>query len=155
MQAKAVKYFAKALQKKELQSSENACPKTEEDYRTHYISSTLSTKKWQKLQEKLEKPPEHIVFSIITDSQCSQCNKELHKGNFLYKTQDNVLCMTCAGFGDLVFLPSGDMQLTRYSKKHSKKSAIVVKFSRARKRYERPGILSALQKAKTSNTPPT
>ena len=59
--------------------------------------------------------------------------------------------MTCAGFGDLVFLPSGDMQLTRYSKK----SAIVVKFSRARKRYERPGILSALQKAKTSNTPPT
>jgi len=41
----------------------------------------------------------------------------------------------------LVFLPSGDTALTRRAKKHSSLSAVVVRFSRARKRYERQGIL--------------
>ncbi|MFC1524286.1 DUF2293 domain-containing protein [Thermodesulfobacteriota bacterium] len=50
----------------------------------------------------------------------------------------------------LVFLPSGDAALTRRSQKHSKLSAVVWKFSKARKRSERQGILveaAALEKA--------
>jgi len=41
----------------------------------------------------------------------------------------------------LVFLPSGDAALTRRAKANSRLSAVVVRFSRAGKRYERQGIL--------------
>ena len=49
--------------------------------------------------------------------------------------------MTCADLDHLVFLPSGNTALTRRSTKYSKLRAVVVRFSRARKRYERQGIL--------------
>ena len=45
---------------------------------------------------------------------------------------------------------SGDVALTRRSRKHSKLSAVVLKWSRSRKRYERQGLLveeEALMKA--------
>src|SRR5690606_37010059 len=51
------------------------------------------------------------------------------------------LCMDCSDFGHLVFLPQGDAALTRRAKKHSKLWAVVVRFSRTRKRYERRGLL--------------
>ena len=60
------------------------------------------------------------------------------------------LCLACAGFGDLEFLAAGDMALTRRATKHSARNAVVVRFSRTRKRYERQGVLveiSALEKA--------
>lgn len=41
----------------------------------------------------------------------------------------------------LVFLPSGDTALTRRARAASRLSAVVVRFSRARKRYERQGVL--------------
>jgi hypothetical protein len=49
-----------------------------------------------------------------------------------------------------VFLPSGDAALTRRARRGSGLSAVVVRFSRARGRYERQGILveqSALERA--------
>jgi len=49
--------------------------------------------------------------------------------------------MECADMDHLVWLPSGDAALTRRAKKHSKLWAVIVKFSRARKRYERQGLL--------------
>jgi hypothetical protein len=49
--------------------------------------------------------------------------------------------MRCADLAHLVFLPSGDAALTRRAKGHSRLSAVVVRFSRARRRYERKGIL--------------
>lgn len=51
------------------------------------------------------------------------------------------LCMCCADMDHLVFLPSGDAALTRRARRGSRLSAVVVRFSRARKRYERQGIL--------------
>jgi hypothetical protein len=47
-------------------------------------------------------------------------------------------CMT--GLGQLDYVPSGDAALTRRARIHSPLSAVVVRFSRARKRYERQGI---------------
>ena len=38
--------------------------------------------------------------------------------------------------------PAGNAKLTRCVKKYSSRFSVVVKFSRARKRYERQGILS-------------
>jgi len=51
------------------------------------------------------------------------------------------LCMSCANLAHLVCLPSGDAALTRRARKHSGLSAVLVHFSRARKRYERQGVL--------------
>jgi hypothetical protein len=41
----------------------------------------------------------------------------------------------------LVYLPSGDAKLSRRAKAASGLSAVVVRFSRARRRYERQGVL--------------
>jgi hypothetical protein len=51
------------------------------------------------------------------------------------------LCLTCADLDHLVYLQRGDTALTRRARKHSTLSAVVVRFSRARKRYERQGVL--------------
>jgi hypothetical protein len=58
--------------------------------------------------------------------------------------------MDCADLGHLVFLPAGNAALSRRAKRASRLSAAVVRFSRARKRYERQGILvdeAALEQA--------
>jgi hypothetical protein len=51
------------------------------------------------------------------------------------------LCMSCADMDHLVFLPSGDAALTRRAKKASRLFAVVVRWNRSRKRYERQGLL--------------
>ena len=66
--------------------------------------------------------------------------------------QKGALCLSCADLDHLVFLPSGDAALTRRARKHSTLSAVVLKWSKARKRYERQGLLveePALQQAET------
>lgn len=58
--------------------------------------------------------------------------------------------MACAELDHLVFLPSGDAALTRRARRGSGLSAVVVRFSRSRRRYERQGILveeAALEQA--------
>ena len=53
----------------------------------------------------------------------------------------------------LVFLPSGNATLTRRAKKSSSLSAIVLKFNRRRRRYERQGTLvtsEAIEQAEAS-----
>lgn len=42
---------------------------------------------------------------------------------------------------ELVFLPAGDAALSRRAKNASGLSAVVVRFARTRKRYERPGVV--------------
>jgi hypothetical protein len=52
------------------------------------------------------------------------------------------LCLDCADLGHLEFLPRGSAALTRRAKRASRLSAVVVRWSRARKHYERQGILA-------------
>jgi signal transduction histidine kinase len=52
------------------------------------------------------------------------------------------LCMDCADLGHLEYLPAGNATLTRRATKLSRVSAVVVRWSRSRKRYERQGILA-------------
>lgn len=136
--------------KRELRFSASGSPKIEQFYRTHYISPILSEIKQKKLQEKLDKPPELVVFRIVQDSQCSQCKKVLLKGDFLFMEGGQPLCLCCAHLNELEYLPRGNAQLTCRVKKESSLSIVVVEFSRTRKRYERQGILvekDALRKA--------
>ena len=93
---------------------------------------------------------ELAVFWIVKDSACSECHAELLKGSFLTLEHDKPLCLECADLDHLVYLPRGDAALTRRSKKYSRLTAVVLRFSRARRRYERQGILveeAALEKA--------
>jgi hypothetical protein len=133
-----------------LQFSKSGDSAIEKNYSTHYVSPALSARKQEKLQEKLNDAPQPVVFEIMRDSQCSECGAEMERGSFLLMEAEQPLCLACAGFGDLEFLVSGDTALTRRATKYSERTAVVVRFSRARKRYERQGVLvesTALEKA--------
>lgn len=82
-----------------------------------------------------------IVYSIINSSVCSECQSELPGGGFLKMEKEQPLCLECADLDHLVYLQRGDVALTRRSRKYSNLSAVVLKFSRARRRYERQGLL--------------
>ena len=90
---------------------------------------------------KKQENPELVVFSIIRNSNCSQCKKELFKSSLLFMENDNPLCLRCAKLDHLYFLPSGNATVTRHAKKESSVYAVVLKYSRTRNRYERQGIL--------------
>lgn len=85
-----------------------------------------------------DKAPELIVISPLRDWVCAGCGDT---GPFLVMEDAGPLCLTCADLDHLVFLASGDAALTRRAKKASRISAVVVRFSRSRKRYERQGVL--------------
>jgi hypothetical protein len=144
-------YIARARgPRRELQFSKSGDPGIEQAYRTHFASPELSTKKQERLRERLSTPPDLVVFCTLRDSRCSECRAELFHGSFLLVENGEPLCLTCADLDHLVYLPSGDAALTRRARKHSTLSAVVVQFSRARKRYERQGILveeAALERA--------
>ncbi len=91
-----------------------------------------------------------VVFDILRESKCADCGKELLGGDFLFMEGERPLCLGCADLDHLVYLPRGDTALTWRARKHSALSAVVVRFSRARKRYERQGALveeAALEQA--------
>ena len=83
------------------------------------------------------------VFISSRESRCDECGENLGRGAWILLEGDGkgAACLSCADLDHLVFLPSGDTALTRRSRKYSKLAAIVLKWSRARKRYERQGLL--------------
>jgi hypothetical protein len=101
--------------------------------------STAADERAENRSQKSQKPKEIVVF--IRESTCAECGAELRKGSFLRMEKERPLCMACADLDHLVFLPSGDTALTRRARKHSTLDAIVVRFSRRRRRYERQGVL--------------
>jgi hypothetical protein len=98
------------------------------------------------MQHESDKPTkgvkdEIVVFSVVRPSQCSECGAELWKGSLLRLEGEKALCTSCADLDRLEFLPSGDAAVTRRASKYSTLRAVVVRWSRSRKRYERQGIL--------------
>ncbi len=82
------------------------------------------------------------VFISNRESKCDECGEELGRKAWITLERDKgALCLACADLDHLTFLPTGDAALTRRSRKHSTLSAVVLKFSRARRRYERQGLL--------------
>ena len=82
------------------------------------------------------------VFISSRESTCSECGQNL--GSHAWITlagERGALCLTCADLDHLVYLPSGDPALTRRARKNSRLHAVVLKWSRTRKRYERQGLL--------------
>lgn len=82
------------------------------------------------------------VFIASRESKCAECGAELGRHAWITLQQPNgAVCLTCADLDHLVYLPSGDAALTRRARKNSGLSAVVLKWRRSRKRYERQGLL--------------
>ena len=131
--------MARTRDRRPLRFSKTGDPGIELAYRTHWVSPELSERKRARLAERQSRPPDLVVVSPVKDWTCSLCGSE--EGGWLIMEDSGPVCMGCADMDHLVFLPSGDAALTRRAKANSRLSAVVVRFSRARKRYERQGIL--------------
>jgi hypothetical protein len=96
-------------------------------------------------------PSDLRVFISTRESRCDECREDLGSRALILLAGDRgALCLACADLDHLMFLPPGDAALTRRSRKHSTLVAVVLKWSRARKRYERQGLLveeQALERA--------
>ena len=94
------------------------------------------------------------VFISHRDSVCDECKQQLGRRAWIHLVEGKgALCLSCADLDHLEFLPTGDAALTRRAKKLSTLHAVVLKWSQARKRYERQGLLveeKALEEAEAS-----
>ena len=117
-------------------------PGREKFYGTYYAPADLPEKQAARVAAKLTKPPDLVVFEKVGDEgQCHECGAELAAGSHLLMERGQPLCLACADMDQLVFLPAGDAAMSRRARKHSTLAAVVVRFRRARKRYERQGLL--------------
>ena len=133
------KYVGRTPARQILRFSKSGDPTIERLYRTHWVSPELSKAKRERLAEKANRPPELVVIQPLRDTwACHRCGGS---GDLLVMENPGPACLKCVGLDDLVFLGAGDAWLTRRAKAKSKKHAIVVRFSRSRRRYERQGLL--------------
>ena len=87
--------------------------------------------------------PESLLVIMARRSwTCAVCGSERHPGQMLRMEDVGPVCLACSDLNHLEFLPSGNIALTRRSTRASRLTAVVVRWSSARKRYERQGILA-------------
>ncbi|TVT30800.1 DUF2293 domain-containing protein [Amycolatopsis rhizosphaerae] len=123
---------------------------TQRAFRTHWVSPGLSEKQRERLEERQNKAPDLVVLVSVDNWVCAGCGVHWRAGVLRFMEDDASLCLSCADFDHLLFLPSGNAALSRRAKKESTLSALVMRFNRRRKRYERQGILverAALERA--------
>jgi hypothetical protein len=140
-------YVARTPDRRPLQFSVSGAAEIERAYRTHWVSPELSEAKRQRLTERQSRPPDLVVVWPLKEWTCTGCSGT---GDLLLMRDDEPVCLRCAGLDHLVWLPAGDSGLTRRAHRASDLSAVVVRFSRSRRRYERQGLLvepEALRKA--------
>jgi hypothetical protein len=116
-------------------------------WRVRWMSPDLDDRKRERITKAQESAPDLLVILPLKDFTCAECRGT---GDMLIMDEPGPLCLACADLDHLVFLPSGDAALTRRAKKASGLSAVVVRWSRSRKRYERQGLLveeAALEQA--------
>ena len=108
-------------------------------YRTHWVSPALSERKRQRLAEKASRAPDLVVVQPLNrEWTCHRCGQT---GDLLMMENPGPACLGCVGLDDLEFLPASDAMMSRRAKADSARYAVVVRFSRTRRRYERQGLL--------------
>jgi len=132
-------YLARTPQRQRLRFSRSGNPTIERLYRTHWVSPELSESKRERLAEKASRAPDLVVIQPLnTEWTCHRCGGS---GVLLVMENPGPACLHCVGLDDLEFLPAGDALFTRRVKAKSARCAVVVRFSRNRRRYERQGLL--------------
>ena len=151
LRQEAAEYYPSVREPHEqLQITPDNDPVMEPLYRLTFIDSSLSERKAAAVHKKLRKKPDLLVFVSYRDATCSECSREIRTGNLVFMEGREVVCLSCADLDHLVFLPSGDVAMTRRAKKHSPLSAVVLKHNRRMRRQQRVGLLvteAALTKA--------
>jgi hypothetical protein len=138
--ASEAQYVARTPGREPLRFTRSGDAESERAYRTHWISPTPPKKQRERIEEKINRAPEVVVILPLNkDWKCHRCGEG--QSDFLMMEKPGPACLCCVGLGDLDFLPSGDALLTRRAKAKSARRAVVVRFSRNRKRYERQGLL--------------
>jgi hypothetical protein len=132
-------YVARTPSRQTLRFSKSGDPTIEQLYRTHWISGELSEKKRERLVQRASRAPELLVIQPLNEAwKCYRCGGT---GDLLIMENPGPACLRCTGLEDLEFLPAGDALLTRRVKAKSTRHAVVVRFSKSRRRYERQGLL--------------
>ena len=132
-------YVAATRDRRALRFTNDGGPQAEAAWRTHWVAPGLSAAQEQKIAKKQSAAPDLVVIQPSKEFTCAECGEA--GWDLLIMEDTGPLCMACADMDHLVFLPAGDAALTRRSKKASKLSAVVVRWSKSRKRYERQGLL--------------
>ena len=132
-------YIARTRDRRSLQFSIGGNSDVERFYRTRWVSPDLSAEKVERLRADASKPPDLVVVAARRDWTCAGCSTT--EEDLLLMQNEGPLCMRCARLDHLVFLPAGDATRTRRAHKASSLTAVVVRFSKTRKRYERQGLL--------------
>ena len=139
LSASPVAYVARTPRRQALRFSRSGNPVVEASYRTHWISPELSEKKRERLAEQASRAPELVVIRPLNSEwACHRCGGT---GDLLMMATPGPVCLRCVGLDDLEYLPAGDAMLTRRAKAKSTRYAVVVRFSRTRRRYERLDLL--------------
>jgi hypothetical protein len=132
-------YVARTPQRQMLRFSRSGDPAIERSYRTHWVSPELSERKRERVAEKASRAPELVVIRPLNmEWTCHRCGG---MSVFLMTENAGPACLRCVGLDDLDFLPAGDTSLTRRAKAKSARYAVLVRFGRTRRRYERQGLL--------------
>jgi hypothetical protein len=138
LSASLTDYLARTPQRQTLRFSRSGDPAVEVLYRTHWVSQKLSETKRQRLAKASRAPDLLVVQPLNSEWTCHRCGGT---GDLLLMENGGPACLRCVGLDDLEFLPAGDALLSRRVKAKSTRCAVVVRFSRSRRRYERQGLL--------------
>jgi len=139
LKASETDYVARRPERQTLRFSASGDPAIEAQYRTQWASPALSTRKRERLAEKASKAPDLVVVQPLkSEWTCHRCGKT---GELLMMENPGPACLACVGLDDLEFLPAGDALVSRRAKANSARCAVVVRFSKTRRRYERQGLL--------------
>lgn len=131
-------YLSAIRDRRRLRFTADGDPEVERVYRTHWLSPAMSPAQRKRVTERQNTPPDLVVMLPVTDWSCTGCGGT---GDMLIMENAGPSCLTCADMDHLIFLPAGDAALTRRAKKESGLSAVVLRWNRARKRYQRQGLL--------------
>ena len=138
LQRTAAEYVSATRARRELRFLRDGHPVEEAAWRARWVSPDLDDRKRERITKAQDSPPDLVVIQPLKDFTCAECQGT---GDLLIMDDTGPLCLACADLEHLVFLPAGDAALTRRAKKASGLSAVVVRWSRTRKRYERLGLL--------------
>ncbi|PXY19561.1 DUF2293 domain-containing protein [Prauserella muralis] len=143
-------YLARTRDARPLRFTAGGDENLERLFRTHWVSPALPATRREQLRARQSKAPDLAVLALGGPWTCAECGLAAESGEHALLEDAGPLCLGCADFGHLTFLPSGDAALSRRARKESGLCVLVMRFNRRRKRYERQGILvepGALERA--------
>ncbi|GAA2868265.1 hypothetical protein Acy02nite_09150 [Actinoplanes cyaneus] len=139
LRAGEIDYVSATRDRRPLRFTAAGDPELELAYRTHWMPADLPEHRREKITTRQSKPPDLVVVMPLREFTCAACGQE--RDDMLTMDTAGPLCLGCADLDHLVFLPAGNVAMTRRAKQASRLSAVVVRFSRSRRRHERQGLL--------------